>query len=92
MPCKGFRDGALQNKTPCNPQKPRCSRQLLVLLLAGEHGLILYGILKKFTGRLYEELLLERGYTRGLKLQINPSYSTYPTPLMWCMGLWESGW
>ena len=32
MPRKGFRDGVFQNETPCNPQKPQCSRSLLVLL------------------------------------------------------------
>ncbi len=32
MPRKGFRDGVLQNETPCNPQKPQCVRLLLVLL------------------------------------------------------------
>ena len=53
--------GLFKTKPPGIPNNPQCIRLLLVLLLAGEHGLILYGILKKFTGRLDEELLVERG-------------------------------
>ena len=74
MPRKGFRNGVLQNKTPCNPQKPHCSRSLLFFLIiwAGRHGLNPYGILKNFTGRLDDELLLERGYTPGVERLFAP--------------------
>ncbi len=36
---------------------------------------------------LINDVVLKGGHTPGHTLDINPSYSAYSTPVMWCMAL-----